>query len=262
MNGEAERTPARPAFVVSMHDVSPLTQDVFAAMLDDLGSLGLTKCSLLVIPEHHHRRHFLTDVPFCHWLEELCAAGHELVVHGYYHQREPRPSETWRQQMLTGVYTMGEGEFYDLPKDEAARFLALALEEFRDLKAPAPRGFIAPAWLLGDGAAAAVREAGFQYTTWLRGVEDLRRGEFLSSQSLVYSCRNLWRRNVSLVWNDFLARRLRGNPLVRLGLHPPDFEHPRVWRQIRRLVKDTLREREAMTYAEFIDRSHPALLPS
>ena len=57
-DGEAEVSliAPRPAFVVSMHDVSPLTQDVFAAMLDDLRSLGLTKCSLLVIPDHHHRR--------------------------------------------------------------------------------------------------------------------------------------------------------------------------------------------------------------
>lgn len=249
---------APPAFVVSMHDVSPLTWDVFAEMLDDLRPLGLTKCSLLVIPDHHRRRHFLTDIPFRRWLEELARAGHELVVHGYYHQRDARPSDTWMQRIVTNVYTLGEGEFHDLPKDEAAGLLALALEEFRDLDVPAPRGFVAPAWLLGDEAAAAVREAGFQYTTWLRGVEDLVRGEFLVSQSLVYSCRNAWRRNASLAWNRFLSGRLRRNPLVRLGLHPPDFEHAHIWRQVRRIVADTLREREAMTYAEFIDRSHPA----
>ena len=257
-HGKAEISMAlRPAFVVSMHDVSPLTQDVFAAMLDDLRSLGLTKCSLLVIPDHHHRRHFLTDVPFCHWLEDLARDGHELVIHGYYHQRDARPSESLPQRVVTSMYTLGEGEFYDLSKPEAARLLALAQEEFRDLRAPAPSGFIAPAWLLGDEAAAAVREAGFAYTTWLRGVEDLTRGEFLASQSLVYSCRNAWRRSVSLAWNGFLFRRLRRNPLIRLGLHPPDFQYERIWEQIRRIVRETLQEREAMTYAEFVERSHP-----
>lgn len=247
--------PARPALVVSMHDVSPLTREAFAAMLADLRSIGLTKTSLLVIPEHHHRRHFLTDVPFCRWLEDLARNGHELVVHGYYHQREQRPSETMVQRLITGVYTAGEGEFYDLSKEEAARRLALAQEEFRDLDAPAPTGFIAPAWLLGDDAADAVREAGFRYTTWLRGVENIKGQEFLASQSLVYSCRNAWRRTASLAWNGSLSRRLRRNPLIRLGLHPPDFEHERIWQQIRRIVQDALREREAVTYGEFIDRS-------
>ena len=258
MSGAAGQTanpaaPAvRPALVVSMHDVSPLTRDVFAAMLEALRSIGLTKTSLLVIPEHHHRRHFLTDVPFCHWLEDLAREGHELVVHGYYHQREPRSSETLAQRLITGVYTLGEGEFYDLSKAEAARRLALAREAFRDLDAPAPGGFIAPAWLLGNDAADAVREAGFRYTTWLRGVEDLTRREFLASQSLVYSCRNAWRRTASLAWNGFLFRRLRHNPLIRLGLHPPDFRHERVWQQIRQIVQDTLGEREAVTYGDFL----------
>ncbi len=246
--------PPRPALVVSLHDVSPLTREVFAAMLDDLRSLGLKKCSLLVIPEHHHRRHFLSDASFCRWLEGLAREGHELVVHGYYHQRERQPAETLAQRLVTRVYTLGEGEFYDLPRAEAARLLARALEEFRELDAPSPRGFIAPAWLLGDEAAAAVREAGFQYTTRLGSVENIARGETLSSQSLVYSCRNAWRRTVSLAWNASLFRRLRyqRTPLIRLGLHPPDFEHPAVWQQIRRIVRNALQEREAMTYGKFV----------
>ncbi len=244
----------RPAFVVSMHDVSPLTREIFTAMLSDLGSLGLRKCSLLVIPDHHHRRHFLSDAPFCRWLERLAGDGHELVVHGYYHQREARAAETWTQRMVTRVYTLGEGEFYDMPKAEAGRLLGLALEEFGRLDAPAPTGFIAPAWLLGEEAAVAVREAGFRYTTRLRGVEDFARGGYVGSQSLVYSCRNAWRRNASLVWNGGLVRRLGGNPIIRLGLHPPDFQHRRVWEQIRRIVREKVREREVMTYGEFVER--------
>ena len=50
---------------------------------------------------------------------------------------------------MTRVYTKGEGEFYDLPRDEAAVRLARARDDFQRLDAPAPVGFIAPAWLLG-----------------------------------------------------------------------------------------------------------------
>lgn len=245
---------SRPgALVVSLHDVSPRTREVFTAMIAELAALGVTRTSLLVIPDHHHRGHMLADAGFCRWLEGLAAGGHEVVVHGYYHQRAPRVGETWRQRYMTRVYTTGEGEFYDLSRDEAAALLARAREDFQRLDVPLPTGFIAPAWLLGDAAAGAVRAAGFRYTTYLTGVQDYARG-FIRSQSLVYSPRNVWRRACSLAWNATLARRLRHAPLLRLGLHPPDYRHASLWRQIRGVVQQAVADREAMTYAECLDR--------
>ena len=243
------------ALVVSLHDVSPRTRDVFAAMIDELAALGVGRTSLLVIPDHHHRGHMLADAALCRWLEGLAARGHEIVVHGYYHQRAPHSGETWRQRYMTSVYTKGEGEFYDLSKEEAAALLSRAREDFRQLDAPAPLGFIAPAWLLSDAAAEAVRETGFRYTTYLTGVQDYAAGEsggFIRSQSLVYSPRNAWRRACSLGWNASLAWRMRRAPLLRLGLHPPDFQHANLWRQIRRIVRDAVAARKVMTYAEFL----------
>lgn len=242
------------ALVVSLHDVSPLTREVFTAMLAELAAWGVARTSLLVIPDHHHRGHMLADAGFCRWLEGLAAQGHELVVHGYYHQRDPRAGEMWRQRFITRVYTKGEGEFYDLTKSEAAARLTRARDDFRQLDAPAPTGFIAPAWLLADAADEAVREAGFRYTTYLSGVQDYHRAGFVPSQSLVYSPRNAWRRTCSLGWNALLARRLRRSPLMRLGLHPPDFLHADLWQQIERIVRGTVNRCEAMTYAEFLDR--------
>ncbi len=245
------------ALVVSLHDVSPRTREVFAAMLDELAALGVGRTSLLVIPDHHHRGHMLADAGFCRWLERLAAQGHELVVHGYYHQRAPRPGETWRQRFITRVYTTGEGEFYDLSGEEAATLLRRAKEDFQRLDAAAPVGFIAPAWLLSADAAAAVRETGFRYTTYLSGVQNLGAGEgsgFIASQSLVYSPRNAWRRSCSLAWNANLAWRLRCAPLLRLGLHPPDYQHANLWRQIRRLLKRAVAERDVTTYERFLDR--------
>ncbi len=240
------------SLVVSLHDVSPLTRVAFTAMLAELAGWGVPRCSLLVIPDHHQRGHMLADAGFCRWLETLAAQGHELVVHGYYHQRRARAGETARQRWLTRVYTLGEGEFYDLTKEQAAALLALAQEEFARLGVPPPVGFIAPAWLLGPGAAEAVREAGFRYTTYLGGVEDCTTGEFIRAQSLVYSCRNAWRRTCSLAWNATLAWRLRAAPLLRLSLHPPDRQHVQIWRQIRRIAQEAVARREVKTYAEFL----------
>ncbi len=247
------------ALVVSLHDVSPLTREVFTSMLRELAEVGVTRTSLLVIPDHHHRGHMLDQPDFCDWLKGLAAQGHELVVHGYHHQRQARPDETVRQRWITGVYTLGEGEFFDLPKNEAAFLLARAKTDFQGLDASlSPCGFIAPAWLLGDAAAEAVREAGFLYTTYLTGVQNFRATErtndFVRSQSLVYSCRNWWRRTCSLLWNAALRRRLQSSPLVRLGLHPPDYQHQKIWRQILRFAREEAARRTVTTYDAFVER--------
>ncbi len=255
------------ALVVSMHDVSPLTREPFTQMLRELAGVGVTKTSLLVIPDHHHRGHMLDDVSFCRWLEGLAKAGHELVVHGYYHQRTPRGNETARQRWINSIYTQGEGEFYDLSEEEAATLLARAKENFSKLDAPAPTGFIAPAWLLSDGACEAVRKAGFSYTTYLTKVYDLSRtghdhqDDFVFSQSLVYSCRNRSRRACSLLWNALLRRRLQRVPLMRLGLHPPDYQHGNIWRQILRFACEAAKWREVQTYQKFIESRHRAFVP-
>ncbi len=243
-----------PSLVVSLHDVSPLTRPVFEPMLAELASLGVERCSLLVIPDHHRRGHMLADAGFCRWLETLARQGHEIVAHGYYHQRAARPAETWRQRVMTSVYTQGEGEFYDLSKEEAAGLLARAKADFEKLDAPAPEGFIAPAWLLSDPAREAVREAGFRYTTFLTGVENFAAdgGGFIPARSLVYSPRNRWRRICSLAWNAGLARWLDGAPLTRLGLHPPDYQHAALWQQVRRIARDAAKARRVETYGSFI----------
>ena len=240
------------ALVVSLHDVSPRTRETFSAMLGELTAWGIGRTSLLVIPDHHHRGHMLADAGFCRWLETLAAQGHELVIHGYYHQRETRAGETWRERFTTRVYTAGEGEFYDLSRSEAAIRLARARRDFQQLDAPAPTGFIAPAWLLADAAAEAVRQAGFRYTTYLTGVQDFAAG-FIRSQSLVYSPRNAWRRSCSLAWNATLAWRLRDAPLLRLGLHPADYGHASLWRQIRQIVQRVISTRASMTYADYLN---------
>ncbi len=219
--------------------------------MEGLREIGLERFSLLVIPNHHHRGHFLDDEAFCRWMREQAGRGNEIVIHGYYHSRPRKASEGIGAQFITRVYTRGEGEFYDISREDALRAVSGAREEFGRAGLH-PAGFIAPAWLLSEPAADALKTLGCAYTTTLRTVVDFRRGTTFS-QSLVYSVANGWRRTASLAWNAFLYRRLRGEPLLRIGIHPPDFSHPAIWRQIVRNVGRALRERTAMTYQEWLE---------
>ena len=235
------------ALVVSVHDVSPRTRPASERILSDLASLGVAATSLLVIPDHHRRGNFLDDTAFCAWLCEQAQRGHEAVIHGYFHERARRDDETAMQKMTTRIYTADEGEFYDIDRSSARVLVARARDEFRQIGLD-PRGFIAPAWLLGEEAETVLREMEIEYTTRLGSVLDLRTGTTHRSQSLVWSVRSSWRRVTSLVWNAFLFRRLANSPLMRISVHPVDIAHAAIWRQIRTLIVRALADRKALTY--------------
>lgn len=241
----------RPSLVVSLHDVAPVTQAACAEIIAELARVGVSVCSLLVVPDYHHAGSSLQNREFVSWLRALQADGHEIVIHGYYHQRERRSKETFRDKCMTRFYTQDEGEFYDLPYDEAFRRITAAQAEFTaaGLK---PHGFIAPAWLMNEEGERAAADAGMEYTTGLATVRDLRVMATYRSRSLVYSVRRPWRRTVSRGWNAALFRRLKDAPLMRISIHPPDIGFAQVWTQIRRLLAQATERRTPTTYGTWV----------
>ena len=240
--------------VVSIHDVSPATRARTQEILDDLLAIGVKKSSLLVIPDHHRRGLISDDPGFAGWLREKCDAGHEAVVHGFYHLRESRGTDGPWKRLVTRSYTAGEGEFYDLDEASAGKLLAAGRAAFDACGVPYC-GFIAPAWLLGPEAELAVRRAGFAYTTRIAAVSDLLANQTHASRSLVWSVRAGWRRACSVVWNAALDRATAASPLLRVGIHPPDWDHPAIRKQILQIVSKALPGRQATTYAGWLART-------
>lgn len=243
----AERLP----LIVSVHDVAPGTRATCEKILGEIGRCGVDVCSLLVVPDYHRSGKAMDDRDFVGWLRELEAAGHEIVIHGYFHQRPRREREALGARLLTRAYTADEGEFFDLPYEAALERITRARDDFAaaGLK---PRGFIAPAWLLGAEAERAARDAEMEYTTRLTTVRDLRTGENFRARSLVYSVRSEWRRVVSLGWNAMLGQVLRETPLLRVGIHPPDVMHRNIWGQITRSLETFSAVRSCTTYRDWI----------
>jgi uncharacterized protein len=241
------------SLVVSVHDVSPLTQTLCEEILVQLRQSGIDQTSLLVVPNHHRRAPISEDLVFQRWLAQKVESGHEPVLHGYFHQRQKQDADSFRARLMTEIYTAGEGEFFDLSAAEASRRAERGLEDLAFLQRKIA-GFIAPAWLLGADAESAIRQLGFLYTTRLGRVLTLGRSADLRSQSLVWSTRARWRATMSLAWNRCLAFRLSAAPLLRISIHPSDLQHPRVWEQVRRLAGETSRCRECITYEKFVDQ--------
>ena len=246
-----QKTLTNHALVVSIHDVSPLTLGKTEQILDDLKKIGCASTSLLVSPDHHRRGRISMNVVFAEWLRKQVSEGHEPVLHGYYHLREQRAADGVFKKMLTESYTAGEGEFFDLSETEAQDRLKSGMSEFYNCGMTAS-GFIAPAWLLGNEAECAVRSLGFEYTTRIATVSDFSNANLHRARSLVWSVRASWRRVCSLAWNHLLAITLRNAPLLRIGIHPPDWDHPAIRNQILSITSAALAGRRAMTYHRWL----------
>jgi uncharacterized protein len=243
--------PAQDAVVVSLHDIAPSSREVCDQIVSRLARLGVRVCSLLVVPDYHHQEPVMSDRRFVSWLRDLEAAGHEIVIHGYFHDRPARAEETLGEKFITQFYTRGEGEFFDLSYEEALRRITSAYTSFRSAGLN-PHGFIAPAWLLSAEGERAARDTGLEYTTRLRTILDLRSGDVFASRSLVYSVSNKWRRTVSLAWNFGLFQVAKRRPLMRLSIHPPDHAFPAIWRQLERFISEMIPLRLATTYRDWI----------
>jgi predicted deacetylase len=243
--------PAR-VLVISIHDVNSSTVDVVTDILASLRKKGVTKVSLLTVPDYHGKGKINIHPDFCRWLNEQKTAGHEIVLHGYFHLRpQLKREKSVFKQLVARSYTAGEGEFYDLKYAEALK----RLEWGREVLTNAgflPAGFIAPAWLLGREAEQAVEDAGFRYTVRWGSVTDFETGKIHAAHTLAYSTRAAWRRVTSTLWNPLLHRFCATHPLIRISIHPPDWQFSRLRAQILRFTEQALAVRSPMTYHEWV----------
>ena len=245
---------------VVLHDVGATTlaacDRVVAAVRDVAGPLPLTH---LVVPRHHGAAP--TDA-FHAWLDARVAAGDELALHGLTHRDDGAADAGGAVDRLRRThYTRGEGEFWSLDAQSARARIDEGVAWFDAHRWPV-EGFVAPAWLLGAGARAALAApdlaARFAYTSTLAAIEPLPTSAGarpIAAQSVVYSTSRAWRRALSLAWNAGVARAERRKALLRIELHPHDADFAAVRRSWQRILGRALADgRRATTVAEAVRR--------
>lgn len=227
------------ALIVSLHDVHPGSLEAIGEQVAFLGELGVCEMSLLVVPCFHHRMMIESSDRTLRFLDDCRIRGHELVLHGFYHDRSDRQAGAW---FWTRVYTANEAEFLDLPDSEARERLVQGRKIWERRGWPC-EGFIAPAWLYPARQQALLRELGFLHTNRLGGILRLSDGRFTPAQSLCYSTRSWWRPVVSKWWNSWLFKSLRKKQgVIRLSVHPHDLQFPAIKKQIQTFIELALAE--------------------
>jgi predicted deacetylase len=88
-------SPAQKSLIVSLHDAHPGSHAAIAEQVAFLAAYGIMRSSILVVPEFHHRGSLLQDPGFCDAVTGWQAQGHEIVLHGYYHDRAEAQPDTF-----------------------------------------------------------------------------------------------------------------------------------------------------------------------
>ena len=175
--------------------------------------------------------------------------GHDLALHGYYHDRVGLPPSSW---WWTRVYSNQEAEFFDLDDTEARRRLEAGLAMWRRNHWNLV-GFVAPGWLYPERMESLLKEMGFAYTCRLRELVHLADGTRDPAWAGAYSLRSGWRRMLASVWYPLWKAVWTGRDLVRLSLHPADLEVPWVRRQVGVLLEEfAARGYRSVSYAEHV----------
>jgi predicted deacetylase len=226
-----------PELLASLHDVAPFHLERLRRAEAVLRELGATRVTYLLVPDFHRRGRADLDPGFLAWCRGPRPFAVRWALHGYTHRDEPgadaarTPVERWKARHLTG----GEGEF--LSRD------AVALEErlergravFRAVVGCEPAGFVAPAWLQTPVLAPLLRRMGFAWTEDRRAVVALAAERTVPAPVITWATRTRLRRASSIAGTPLLLRLGSRSPLLRLAVHPFDFDHPRTVASIRRV---------------------------
>lgn len=231
---------------IAIHDVAPATWPRCEVLLDLLRSIGAPPTTLLVVPDYHRRGSVETDLGFVRAIDARIVRGDEIALHGYYHFDDGPAAYSALEWLQRRILTASEGEFAALTECEAELRIGAGLRMFERLGWDVA-GFVAPAWLLGPGARAALARTTIRYTSTHTYLETMANGQRIAAPAISASARSRWRRWTSRRWLSAADTMTRTKPLLRVALHPADADDADLLASWRDLLEGLLADRIALT---------------
>lgn len=240
----------RRLLLASIHDVSPRFDSEIDRLAELLHRYVEDHMAMLVVPNHWGGAPLVPGSAFATRLRSWADRGIEMFLHGYFHRDDARHAGG-TDRLKARFMTANEGEFMALSRNEAAQRVADGRKLVEDVIGRPVAGFIAPAWLYGPGALAAIADAGMplaedHFRVWspASGAE-LARGPVIT-----WASRTRMRLASSLAAAAALRR--FSPTVLRIGVHPPDVRHPALVRSIEKTFSAGVRKRRPARYADLL----------
>jgi predicted deacetylase len=229
------------ALAVALHDVEPSTFERCALIRDWLDDNGVERVTLLVIPAPQLHPFPARSPELTNWLLDRVDAGDAVAQHGLTHRALARPdlARRWLAHFQGGA----AAEFPGLADATMRRSLALGGSILADAGLPAT-GFVAPAYAYTPSLRRALAE---DYAWWasLMGVH--RPGRSRLAPACCLGTSGAVRSALSPAVAGCVGRAANG--LIRIDVHPADFDRPGHVRALDRLLSRSA-ERETVAYDE------------
>ena len=246
--------PSPKTLLASIHDVGPRFErevDQLAGLLS--GILGGPKFAMLVVPDHWGTAPLAEAAAFQRRLRDWSDQGVEMFVHGWFHKdlADHSGAAAFKAKHMTA----GEGEFLGLSQAVAAQRMADGKALIEDAIGRSVAGFIAPAWLYGAGARAALAVSTFALAEDHLRVWQPASGQVLAKGPVITWASRSRPRQVSSRFFAGLARTaLHGQSVVRVAVHPGDVTVPALLGSIAATFQSFASRRRAGRYADLLTR--------
>lgn len=245
----------RGSLVAAIHDVSPRFESAVDRLADLFEqAIGGPRFAMLVVPNHWGESPLWEAPAYRTKLRRWAERGVEMFVHGWYHRDDCQHSgiDRFRSRRLTA----GEGEFLGLSRAEASARMARGRAVIEDAIGQEVAGFVAPAWLYGDGAREALAESRFGIAEDHFRVWRPHTGQVLARGPVVtWASRSRLRAASSVAFAGIARTGLLRWETVRMAVHPGDVTSPPIMRSIERTLAHFTAARTPQRYADLLARS-------
>lgn len=242
-----------PSLLVSIHDVAPKFEGK-VDRLADLVSRGMDapRYAMLVVPDHWGDSPIRAGTPFASRLRVWSDAGVDMFVHGWFHLDRSEHDGALAKFKAKRM-TAGEGEFLGLDYGTARARMADGRKLVEDIIGRPAAGFIAPAWLYGEGAMQALRDEDFALAEDHMKVWRPATGEVVAKGPVItWASRSRWRIASSLAVASLARAALPRRPWMRLAVHPGDTNVPALLDSIARTIATLSRGARFARYRELL----------
>lgn len=246
--------------VISLHDATPFHLERMRRAEAVFRDLGVAKIAYLLVPEYHGGYPCADSPEFIAWCRESRPFRVDWHLHGYHHLESPdagvvsaaaaaaTAGDAFKRKFLTA----GEGEFLSLDAVSQRAKLEKGREVFRKCLGADPEGFVAPAWLFNAALRPALKELGFRNTEDHRRIYQVQTCASIASPVITWATRTVLRKYGSLVVCPALARLWSKEPVLRVAMHPFDFDHAATVANIRSVLGREIKRREQVSAAELV----------